>query len=133
VQKWLALLGFGLGTWPLGYFPARRLGMGSEDVSRGFVAAFQDLRRTGRWRSADGRIDYAAGLARAQAPVLAVAGRGDRLFCHPACSVLFHRRLSRCRIWHWIVGRASGLEYDPGHMQLVTDPRSAPLWHAIAG
>jgi predicted alpha/beta hydrolase len=134
LEKWLTLAGFGLATWPLGYFPARRLGLGSEDVSRGFVGNFQVLRRTGRWCSVDGRIDYLAGLDRVEVPVLAVVGRADRLLCHPECSARFHRRLTRSRVWHWTVGRGShGLDYDPDHMRLVTDRRSAPLWREIAG
>jgi predicted alpha/beta hydrolase len=132
VQKWLALAGFGLATWPLGYFPARRLGLGSEDVSRSFVGMFQVLRRSGRWCSRDGGIDYMAGLERVELPVLAVVGRGDRLLCHPDCSARFHRRLRRCRVWHWTAGRQTGLEFDPDHMQVLTDERSAPLWRAIA-
>ena len=132
-KKWLALLGFGLASLPFGYFPARRLRMGSEDVSRSFVEMFQVLRRKGRWCSRDGAVDYVAGLDRVSVPVLAIVGRGDRLLCHPVCSERFHRRLTGCRVWHWTAGRESGLAFDPDHMQVATDERSTPLWQAIAG
>ena len=131
VKKNLVLAGFGALTWPIGYYPAKRLGSGSEDVSKRFVDMFQALRRTGKWRSADGKIDYIAGLGRVRVPVLAVVGRGDTLLCHPECSLRYHRLLTGAQVWHWTVGRETGLNFDPDHMQVVTDERASAVWRGI--
>jgi predicted alpha/beta hydrolase len=132
--KWLFLAGMGLAAWPLGRFPARALGIGSDDEAPSYVEQFQVLRSSGRWLSLDGWTDYLEGLHRVRVPVLAVVGRGDRLLCRPECSRRFHRHLTGARVWHWTAGRgAHGLLYDPDHMQIVTDARSAPVWEEVAG
>lgn len=114
-----------------GYFDARRRHLGSDDVALPYIEDFLRWARTGRWTTASG-IDLRAGLGTMPAPVLAIAGRGDRLLCTPASSRAFAAELRAAAVTHWTVGRASGLAFDPGHMALVTDPRSAPLWDDIA-
>jgi pimeloyl-ACP methyl ester carboxylesterase len=131
IRKWMVLAAFGAVTWPIGYFPAKRLGAGSEDVSRSFVETFQSLRKSAKWRSTDGKTDYIAALDRVRVPVLAVVGRGDTLLCHPDCSARYHRLLTDARVWHWTVGKSTGLNFDPDHMQVLTDERASGVWRGI--
>jgi len=49
------------------------------DVSSGVQRQFADWLAKGRFVSADGAVDYAAGLARIQAPTLVLGGQADRL------------------------------------------------------
>lgn len=113
-----------------GRFPARALGMGSDDVSTEFVCDIARWVQTGRFSGRDG-TDYLGGLARIRAPVLAVFGAGDRLYCHPVSGARFHAHLLRAPLETIVAGRAL-LGFDPGHMGLATDPRARPLWDEIA-
>jgi predicted alpha/beta hydrolase len=114
----------------VGHVPARRLKFGTDAESFAYIRQFRDWVRTDRWTSADGRIDYLAAGASLRLPVLAVAGAGDHLLCHPACSERFvAAALPACGVDHRVV---SWGRYRPGHMALATDPRSAPLWHDVA-
>ncbi len=135
LKKLLAIRLMNLARLPFGRFPTRYLGLGNEDEASSFVRQFQVLLEQGDWCSLDGGIDYMRNAHRVRRSILAVVGSGDRLLCHPTSSVLFHRRFQGSRIWHWTVGGGDfGLPwgYEPDHMQVVTDPRSRPVWHAIA-
>jgi len=72
--------------------------------------------------------DCRAGLRTVETPILAVAGRGDRLLCREQAWRLFYRSVPNKTL------RSFGREdtgFDPGHMTLVSDPRSRPMWHEI--
>jgi predicted alpha/beta hydrolase len=130
--KKLALLGVIFGfTAAVGRVPARALRYGSEDLPAAFSRDWRRWSLTDRWDSRDG-VDYLAGLARVPVPVLAILGGGDALLCHPMCGELFHRRLTGAPVEIEVVG-AADVGYEPGHMELVTDARSRPLWKRIAG
>lgn len=60
---------------------ALRLAMANvvADVSRGVSRQFGDWLAKGRFASWDGRIDYAAAMARIEAPTLVIGGAADRL------------------------------------------------------
>src|SRR5207253_8610980 len=109
----------------VGRFPARRLAVGSDDEPLGYVADFLRGSRTSDWRARDG-FSYWEALPRVPVPVRAWVGSGDRLMSPPADA----RGLLACvpdgavRV----VGRASGLAFDPGHMAMVLDERARPVW-----
>ncbi|MGH7569956.1 MAG: alpha/beta fold hydrolase [Gemmatimonadales bacterium] len=63
----------------LGTFPARALGMGSEDEAARILADWMGWNVRGGWIGADG-FDYFAALAGVGTPYLGVAGAADRLF-----------------------------------------------------
>jgi predicted alpha/beta hydrolase len=113
-----------------GRFPARLLGIGSEDVSREFAIDIGRWVRSDRFDARDGE-DYLAGFARIRAPVLAVFGAGDRILCHPVAGARFHAALIAAPLETIVAGRPF-LPFDPGHMALVTDPRARPLWDEVA-
>ena len=124
-----------------GRFPARRLRIGNTDESADYVAQFADWVRQGDWSARDG-FSYWEALAWIDRPVLALAGTGDRLMAHPASMRAFVARVPRVRFR--CAGRERSqrrdvtaaerlaLDFDPGHMGLVTDARSRPVWEEIA-
>ena len=142
-------------TAAVGRMPARRLRIGSDDESPGYVRQFVDWARTDAWTSrADfaglpsppgpphpsrGQVDYLAGLARVRWPILVVNARGDRWISRTACVRRFAAAFTAAPVDFWELGREElGLSrrempLEPGHMALVKDPRSAPAWERIAG
>ena len=115
-----------------GYFPARRFGMGSEDVSAAYIDEFRSWLRSGRWGPSRVATDWALTLSTIRCPVLAVTGRGDRWLCPPREGRAFADQLTSAPVTHWVEGRESGLPFDPGHVALVADLRARPLWDRIA-
>ncbi len=113
-----------------GYFPARALRMGSENVARGVANDLARWAREGAWAPPAGNT-YPEDLACVPVPVLGVLGSADWLFCHRESGRRFHDYLARAPRELRVVG-AADLGYDPGHMELVRDPRSAPLWRDVA-
>ena len=73
----------------LGKFPARALGVGSDDARLSAMSAFLRTPADGSWRSDDGRDDYLAALTRVDIPVCALLSDGDRLACPPASGERF--------------------------------------------
>lgn len=112
----------------VGYLPVRRLGLGSDDESRSYFAAFLRYWQDDRWTSDDGRDDYSAAAARVKVPVLAIASEGDRLACAPPAAERFAALVgSRDRTFEVLRGADA-----PGHMALVTKSTSAPAWERLA-
>ena len=115
----------------VGYCPAKKVGFGSEDEALDYIGQFLVWARGGRWVSRAGD-DYLLRLPRFRGQTLAVVGAADALNCHPSCARRFAQHLGGSLDFR-VVGKDSGLSFDPGHMALVTDPRSEPLWTEIAG
>ncbi len=115
--------------------PVRRFGAGSNDESIAYWRQLVSWARSGHWRSADQQIDYDAGLRRIRCPTLHVVSTGDRLYGHAASALRFSAPLRQREVWH--LGQRSApptlQTLRPGHMAMVTDPQSAPLWQALAG
>ncbi|MCB9756561.1 MAG: alpha/beta hydrolase [Myxococcales bacterium] len=140
-RKALALAAIGGAIRLCGRMPARRLGVGPVDEAGDYGRQLACFWRD-RWRSRDGLHDYAAGTARVRGSVLAVLGAGDRLLGHPVAARRWANRLldpprepgrPPPRRDIWLCGQGThGLEFDPGHMELASDPRARPLWRAIA-
>jgi predicted alpha/beta hydrolase len=140
-------------TRTVGYMPARRLRIGSDDEAPGYVRQFLDWARANEWTSRaefpglpsppgpphpwPGRVDYLAGLARVRFPILVVNARGDRLISRTACVRCFADAFTGAPVTFWELGRrelglpGSRLRTEPGHMALVKDAESAPAWERI--
>lgn len=116
---------------PLGYLPVRRLGIGTADEPAAYLGQMGQWLRRGDWTDRSGR-SYLAALAHVRAPILSIAGAGDRLMAVPSCQLALVRRTAG-PVTHWLVGRAQGDALDPGHMELVLDTRLRPRWRALAG
>lgn len=115
----------------LGYAPIRRVGMGTDDEPWTYVRQLTDWYFRSRWTSADGAVDYAAGLGRVRFPILAVVGAGDPL-CTPRDAEGFLATLANAPRRTRVVGRARGDGADPDHFGVLTDPRLRPVWEEIA-
>jgi predicted alpha/beta hydrolase len=117
-------------TLLFGRLPVRRFNVGTDDESRSYVRDFTRWSVRADWLGADGFRYYAA-LPRVRTPVLALVGAGDRRMSPPDDVRGLLRPLPHAEIE--VVGRATGLAFDPGHMPLVLDPRAQPVWdRAIA-
>lgn len=114
----------------VGYTPAKRTGFGSEDEPLDYFEQFLVWARGGRWCSRSGE-DFLQGLSRYRGKTLSMVGAGDSLNCRPVCAKNFAQHLGGSVDFR-VVGRASGLSFDPGHMALLTDARSAPAWSEVA-
>jgi predicted alpha/beta hydrolase len=133
VKRLLLAAWYGL-TRTVGHMPARRLGIGTEDEPPAYVRQFVDWARSGRWTSRDGSVDYLEALARVEVPVLVLTARGDRWICRPPAVERFAAALRRAPVELRVLGRRDlpELPRQPGHMTLVTDPRSRPAWDLLA-
>jgi len=121
---------FGVLARGLGRIPGRLLRIGPVDESGEYGRDLHRFWRSG-WRSRDG-VDYLASLASVRTPVLALLGAADRYLAAPAAARAWVGHFGGevvCRV----LGRGDeGLTFDPGHMTLVTDPRSRPAWALAA-
>ena len=112
-----------------GRLPARRLRYGTDDEAGSYVRDFVRNGRARRWLARDG-FDYWDALARIDRPLLALVGSGDRLMSPPEDARAVAARVPGAK-FH-VVGRDSGLGFDPDHMGLVLDERSRPAWDQAA-
>jgi pimeloyl-ACP methyl ester carboxylesterase len=116
-------------TSAFGRLPARRFRFGSDDESAGYVRDFVGNCRSRRWLARDG-FDYWAALPSLRRPVLSLVGAGDRHLSPPDEARAVAERVPGCE-FH-VVGRGTGLPFDPDHMALVLDERARPAWDAVA-
>ncbi len=124
--RWLQKRGLMEAWWAIsrarGYFPTRRLGMGTDDEALSYVLSLVETVRSGRCEAADG-ADYFATMDRVRAPVLALVGAEDRLLCHEDAARRFLAPIGDLE-----------LRMVPGadHMGLVLDEGCRPAWEAAA-
>lgn len=115
---------------PLGYLPALRLGIGSDDEPYAYLAQMGSWVFSGDWADRHGH-SFLAQLPRVKEPILSVAGAGDRLMAIPGCQLRFVSETSG-PITHWQVGRRFGDPIDPDHMDIVRSSTLRPLFDDIA-
>lgn len=116
-------------TLPFGRFPTRLLGLGNTDEAQPYIFDFVRWVQRNDWVARDG-FSYRDACARIQIPVAAWVGAGDRLFSRPAAAEAFLQWIDptkRARV----VGRHTGLSFDPGHMELATDRRCEAVWREV--
>lgn len=116
----------------IGYFPARTLGLGSDDEALPLVESWTAWWFENRWTGDRGRVDYGAAMDRVALPVLGVASLGDRLLCTPSCAARFVKRLGSASATFELVRQADDGGPAPDHMQLVTTRAAASSWRRIA-
>ncbi len=114
-----------------GYFPSRRLRLGSADEAGGYVADLRRFYRDDRWGPRDGG-DWLGGLADARVPaILSVAGAADRWLGHPDGVRAFTDHFTvPVDTWLASAGRL-GLDADLDHMGVGCSPLAQPLWRRI--
>ena len=115
-----------------GCFPARRLRVGPVDEAQPYIQDLIRFWRQDHWATGDGSIDYLSGMGRVAGPVLALVGRADRFLAHCDGARVWSSRIGAGGADFRVVGRGDwGLDFDPDHMELVTDRRCLPLWQEI--
>ena len=108
----------------------RLMAYGTADVAGGVAQDFVAMIRSGRFVSRDGAVDFRAGLARNQVPVLVVAGKMDRIAIVPAVKDGY-RALGGPKEW-LLVSVASGAHAEYGHMDLVVGAHAADdVWTRV--
>ncbi len=123
-----------LSTYLWGYLPVRRFRIGSVDEARTYFRELGRFVRRNAWTSPAG-IDYHAAMAKLRLPVLHVVSDGDLLYAQPDDALLFTDILAAQRSVLRVGPSSARPELRalaPDHMPLVTDPRSAPVWEAVA-
>ncbi len=111
----------------LGWFPARALRLGSDDVSRACIDDLERFARTGRWQSSAGDVDYLASLDRVRVPLLQIVSDGDRIECPPDCGARFVAHCGgRPETMRIALGDDGGP--PPDHMGIVTSGRARGVW-----
>jgi predicted alpha/beta hydrolase len=113
----------------LGYFPVRRMKLGSDDEAAPFVFDFWRNLKRREWHSRDG-FSYDAARSKVKIPIFSIAGAGDRMLAPPEDAYTLVAPCPNSRFD--VAGRRSGLPFDPGHMELVLDPRCRPVWDQTA-
>ena len=110
-----------------GYFPARRLRLGSDDEAAEYMATLWRVVERGLWGTADGRLDYWEQLRHVAIPLFALASDGDPINANPECAARFALRAKgRVTIDRIRAGDDGGAA--PGHMEVVTTRRAASAW-----
>ena len=103
---------------------------GTADVAGGTALQLIELVQTGKFQSADGKIDLRADMAKIRTPVIVVAGRLDRIAVAPAVKDGY-RALGGPREW-LLITRANGARGEYGHMDLVIGERAGDeVWSKI--
>jgi predicted alpha/beta hydrolase len=115
-----------------GYFPARALGVGSDDECASYMEGWARHWDRDAWQSDDDNVDYFAALARIELPILAVASSGDRSLCTPQAAFRFIGRARRAMVRFELIRRSDDGAPPPDHMEMVTTSRAASSWHDIA-
>jgi pimeloyl-ACP methyl ester carboxylesterase len=123
---------FALTAFALGRFPARRLGMGSDDEARPYVTQLAGFAGRNFWGSRCGYQDYLASMANVTQPILSVVGSADRWMCRPEWAARWLSHASNAPVDFRVVGEREGDPQGIDHMKLVTDPRMKPVWQEIA-
>jgi predicted alpha/beta hydrolase len=115
-----------------GYFPARALGIGSDDESAAIMVTARSWWNHSRWTNDDQSVDYVAAMGRIRIPILSIASSGDRYLCTASCAARFIKHAPASRVTFEVVRRSDNGKPAPDHMQLVTTRDAASLWPRLA-
>ena len=115
-----------------GYFPARKLAIGSDDEAAAYMEGWSSNWDRNHWLSDDHTVDYFAAMSALRVPVLAVASLGDRFLCTPQAAFRFIRRADRASVRFELIRRSDEAKSAPDHMQIVTTRSAVSSWHDTA-
>lgn len=105
----------------------RLMVVGTADMAGGVLRQFQKDIADDRFESADGRVDYLAGLRAVKTPILVVAGKADRIAPTDAVKPGFLALAGEKRFF--IAGTEQGFAFDYGHCDLTIGERAPEeLW-----
>lgn len=115
-----------------GRFDPRWIRAGTDAEPLSYVRQAARMYRRDRLGSADDRVDYLQALGALRLPVLSITSAGDRILARPAAVARLLARAERAEITHRCVAHGELGRPAPGHMELVTDAGSRPIWGEIA-
>lgn len=124
-----AFLGFAE-AW--GYFDPRPLRLGTDAIALPYIRQFWTMWTQDRFGSADGLIDYRAGLARLAIPLFSATSEADMLLAHPSSVELFLEPIAEKLKTLRVFTKRDFAGPAPNHMGLVTNPQSIVVWNEIA-
>jgi predicted alpha/beta hydrolase len=114
----------------VGYFPARRLRLGSDDEAAAYMGALWRVVDRDLWGSEDGRIDYWERLRDVAVPLFALASAGDPINAHPECTARFALR-AKGKVTIDVVRASDDGSAAPGHMDIVTTRKCLSAWDRL--
>jgi polyhydroxyalkanoate synthase len=100
------------------YVFRRGLYVMTEDFNERITAVFLEMLRSGRFLSADGKVDYLANLAGVRVPLCCIAGEGDTLAPPAQVRLGYDGIGSSCKEFH-VVGRSFGAKLNYCHNGLI--------------
>jgi len=115
-----------------GYFPARALGIGTDDASEETLGALLRAARRGRWESDDGRDDYARLTSTVRVPVATLTSLGDVFVCSPECGERMVATARGPRLSLRVTEQDDGAP-PPGHMEIVTSGQVREVYRTLLG
>lgn len=109
-----------------GYFPARKLGLGTEDEGATYMRSILHTATRQTWTSEDGVDDYVARLKDVWIPIAGLASEADRLMCNPDSATRFLSRTSGpSQMERVAVSDDGGAAPSHGDLLLTTKAHSA--------
>ncbi len=113
-----------------GFFPARRLRLGSDDEAAAYMGALWRVQARAFWGTEDGQTDYWEALRHVATPLYALASAGDPINAHPECTARFALRAKGAVTIERIRTSDDG-SAPPGHMEIVTTTKSVSAWERL--
>ena len=110
-----------------GYFPARRLRMGSDDEAAEYMATLWRVVARDLWGTDDGRVDYWEKLRHVGVPLFALSSDGDPINAHPECAARFALR-AKGKVTIDRIRASDDGGPAPGHMEIVTTGAVRSAW-----
>lgn len=101
--------------------------VGTGDIAGGVLRQLQQDIAHDRFESADGKLDYLAGLSKVKTPVFVVAAKLDRIASPGAVKPAYDRLAGDKRFF--VAGTENGFQFDYGHCDLTIGERAPEeLW-----
>ncbi|HIA04928.1 MAG TPA: alpha/beta fold hydrolase [Myxococcales bacterium] len=126
--KYLIMNLFSLTAKVTGHYPARRLGMGTDDEAAPYVQQLATFARSNVWGSRCGYQNYLSGMEKIRIPILSVVGQADTWMCQPKWAERWLAHATNAELHFRVVGELDSDPQDIDHMKLVTDLRMKPIW-----
>ena len=131
LAKDLALSAWDLSAQLLGFFDARRLGLGHWGMPTAYTEHFREMYTRNRLGPRGAGAEYERGLERVCIPIYSLASEGDPWMASPRNVDAFLALMPRATITRRVMRKQRG-RFAPNHMQLVLDPRCRAEWDGIA-